>query len=79
VGHFRRSLLATTELEKAQIQLGLPRHKLLQDCATRWNLQVGLLKMLNINNFLFLSDHLDLVACTDDMTVFYPVCLIVFA
>lgn len=35
VGHFRRSPLATSELEKAQVQLGLPCHKLLQDCQTR--------------------------------------------
>jgi len=42
VGHFRRSPLATTELKKAQNQLNVPEHKLLQDCATRWNSQVGL-------------------------------------
>jgi len=42
VGHFRRSPLATTELQKAQNQLNLPEHKLLQDCATRWNSQVGI-------------------------------------
>jgi len=42
VGHFRRSPLASNQLEKAQQQLNLPRHKLLQDCATRWNSQVGL-------------------------------------
>lgn len=40
VGHFRRSPLATTQLNKAQDQLSLPRHKLLQDCPTRWNSQV---------------------------------------
>jgi len=40
VGHFRRSPLATTQLERAQQQLDLPRHKLLQDCPTRWNSQV---------------------------------------
>jgi len=42
VGHFRHSPLATTQLDKAQTQLNLPHHKLIQDCATRWNLQVGL-------------------------------------
>ena len=41
VGHFRRSPLATSQLAKAQEQLILPRHKLLQDCATRWNSQVS--------------------------------------
>lgn len=41
VGHFRRSPLATTQLEKAQQQLSLPVHKLLQDCQTRWNSQVA--------------------------------------
>ena len=40
VGHFRRSPMATTQLEKAQSQLNLPIHKLQQDCPTRWNSQV---------------------------------------
>jgi len=42
VSHFRRSPLASMELQKAQQQLGLPEHKLLQDCPTRWNSQVHL-------------------------------------
>jgi len=46
VGHFRRSPLATTQLERAQQQLDLPRHKLLQDCATRWNSQCVMLERL---------------------------------
>ena len=41
VGHFRRSPTATSQLAKAQEQLSLPRHQLLQDCATRWNSQVS--------------------------------------
>jgi len=40
VGHFRRSPLATVQLEKAQTQLSLPQHRLKQDCPTRWNSQV---------------------------------------
>ena len=32
VGHFWHSPLATSELEKAQVQLGLLCHKLVQDC-----------------------------------------------
>lgn len=40
VGHFRRSPLASSHLDKAQQQLNLPRHKLMQDCPTRWNSQV---------------------------------------
>jgi zinc finger BED domain-containing protein 1 (E3 SUMO-protein ligase ZBED1) len=40
VGHFRRRPLATSQLERAQQQLSVPKHKLLQDCATRWNSQV---------------------------------------
>ena len=40
VGHFRRSPLATSHLEKAQNQLNLLSHKLLRDCPTRWNSQV---------------------------------------
>lgn len=40
VGHFRRSPLATSQLLQAQKQLDIPQHKLLQDCATRWNSQV---------------------------------------
>jgi len=43
VGHFRRSPLATSQLEMKQKQLNLPSHKLLQDCPTRWNSQVKLL------------------------------------
>jgi len=41
VGHFRRSPLATTQLQKAQEQLQIPQQKLIQDCPTRWNSQVG--------------------------------------
>ena len=41
VSHFRRSPLASTQLEKAQDQLQLTRSKLLQDCPTRRNSQVG--------------------------------------
>jgi len=40
VGHFRRSPTASEELLKAQKQLNMPQHKLLQDCPTRWNSQV---------------------------------------
>jgi len=65
VGHFRWSLLAMTQLERAEQQLDLPRHKLLQDCTTRWNSQDTmhiqtdytdspdcLLILLNISDFL---------------------------
>jgi len=41
VGHFKRSPLATTQLEKAQQQLDVAHHKLQQDCPTRWNSQVA--------------------------------------
>ena len=41
VSHFQRSPLASAELLKAQKQLNIPQHKLLQDCPTRWNLQVA--------------------------------------
>ena len=57
VGHFRRSPLATTQLEKAQQQLSLPPHKLLQDCPTRWNSQVAYLlvscSLLTCSKLLF--------------------------
>ena len=35
--HFNHSTLAYTKLEEIQIQHNLPKHKLIQDVATRWN------------------------------------------
>jgi hypothetical protein len=37
VGHFKHSALAMHSLEQYQRQLDLPRHRLAQDVATRWN------------------------------------------
>jgi len=57
VGHFRRSPLATTQLQKAQEQIQIPQQKLIQDCPTRWNSQVGQMRdffvlCLNLCNVL---------------------------
>ena len=46
VSHFRRSPMATKNLEAAQKQLNLPNHRVIQDCATRWNSQVLMLERL---------------------------------
>jgi len=46
VGHFRRSPAETTELEAAQKQLSLPKHRLQQDVSMRWNSQVIMLDRL---------------------------------
>ena len=35
-GHFHRSEKATPKLQEKQKQLGVPMHRLLTDCATRW-------------------------------------------
>lgn len=37
VGFFHRSDTANTSLKAKQALLELPKHKLLQDCKTRWN------------------------------------------
>jgi hypothetical protein len=37
VGHFKKSSLASNELNSRQKQLDLPQHSLLQDVPTRWN------------------------------------------
>ena len=37
VGHFKRSPLAYTRLNKIQQDLNLPQHRLIQDQPTRWN------------------------------------------
>ena len=36
VGHFKTSSLATKKLQQVKEQLGLSKHKLIQDCRTRW-------------------------------------------
>lgn len=46
VGHFRRSPVACKKLEQAQDQLGVGKNRLIQDCSTRWNSQVLMLKRL---------------------------------
>lgn len=46
VGHFRRSPVATKKLEQAQQQLGVPQHRLIQCCSTRWNSEVLMLQRL---------------------------------
>lgn len=37
VSHFNHSTVATKALQKKQEQMGLPAHKLIQSCKTRWN------------------------------------------
>ena len=37
VSHFRHSTAATNALQQKQEQMGLPTHRLIQSCKTRWN------------------------------------------
>ena len=37
VGHFKHSTTLTAELEKRQVLLKVPKHKLISDVSTRWN------------------------------------------
>lgn len=43
VSHYNRSAKASKRLEEFQEQMGLPRHKLSQDCPTRWNSEFDML------------------------------------
>lgn len=37
VGHFKHSYAATSQLQRKQTDLNIPKHKLVQKCPTRWN------------------------------------------
>lgn len=59
-GHFHRSSVSQTTLEKEQMKYQLPKNKLIQDCITKWNLThdmiLSVLKNLNpINNTLIMN------------------------
>ena len=43
-GHFHRSPKASAKLREKQQQLGLPTHKILNDCVTRWGSTFAMLK-----------------------------------
>ena len=38
VGHFKHSVVAMTGLREKQVQLEVPKHSLVEDVATRWNM-----------------------------------------
>ena len=46
VGYFEHSHLATKALENQQKRLKLPKHRLIQACATRWNSVYAMIKRL---------------------------------
>lgn len=46
VGHFKHSNKAANYLREKQVQLGLPQHKLLQRCVTRWNSTLDMVERL---------------------------------
>ena len=52
VGHFKRSSLACVKLQKIQVNLGIPEHKLKQDIPTRWNSTLYMLKSVEERHLL---------------------------
>lgn len=46
VGHFNRSVVASEELKKREVQMNIAEKKLVQDCATRWNSTFYMLQRL---------------------------------
>ena len=46
VGHFSHSCKATAKLEEIQEKKDLPKHRLIQDVATRWNSTFKMLERL---------------------------------
>ena len=60
--HFRKSVLASHELQKRQTQMDIPKHKLLIDSATRWNSSYIMMERL-------LEQRLAIYAVLHDATI----------
>ena len=60
VAHFHKSAKGTEELQKIQVSLNLPQHKLIQDVETRWNSTYYMLKRIieqRASISQYLEDH----------------------
>ena len=60
VAYFHKSAKGTEELQKIQVSLNLPQHKLIQDMETRWNSTYYMLKRIieqRASISQYLEDH----------------------
>ena len=60
VSHFHKSAKGTEQLQKIQVSLNLPQHKLIQDVETRWNSTYYMLKRIieqRASISQYLEDH----------------------